>query len=201
MPVTTDLATAVEWLSGGGVVVFPTDTVYGVAVDPRSDAAIETLFDVKGRDPSVAVPLIAASPDQAAAALGPFSPDTRRLAEAFWPGPLSLIVDAPAVVSRSVHGGRGTVAVRVPNQPIACGLAAGLGFPITATSANRSGAPAVSRPGDLDAIAHDPRVLVLDGGPAPGGPPSTIVDARHRPAALVRAGAIGWDRVLPFLHG
>jgi L-threonylcarbamoyladenylate synthase len=123
----------------------------------------------------------------------------RRLAEAFWPGPLSIICDAPARVVAAVHAGRRTVAIRVPDHPIARALAAAFGGPVTATSANRSGEAPVDCAADLPWV-HDDRVLVIDGGNTTGGAPSTIVDARDRAPVLIREGAIAWDRVLHSLQ-
>jgi L-threonylcarbamoyladenylate synthase len=191
-----DVLKAAEWIRHAGVVAFPTDTFYGLAVDPSSTAAVRTLFDLKGRDASVAVPLIAASLEQVDAFCGPLAGATRRLALTFWPGPLSLVCAAPAGIAPSVHAGRGTVAIRVPAHDVARALAAAFGGPVTATSANPSGAPPARTAADLGAIAHDTRLMVLDAGDAPGGAPSTIVDARSDPPVLVRAGAIAWDRVL-----
>ena len=195
-----DLAEACRWLQAGGIVAYPTDTFYGLAVDPTSAVAVAALFDLKGRDPAVAMPLIAASAAQVhdVAAIDPAS---SRLANAFWPGPLSLVLDAAPVVARAVHAGRHTVAVRVPAHRVAQCLAAGSGVPITSTSANRSGEPPVSTVDDLGPLARDPRVLVVDGGATPGGRPSTIVDARAVPPRLVREGAIAWSRVLDCLNG
>ncbi len=191
-------ASAVAWLRSGNVVAFPTDTLYGLAVDPASEIAVRTLFHIKGRDTAAALPLVAGSRAQVEAwcAMGAAA---RRLADVFWPGPLSLICDAPASVVTAVHAGRRTVAIRVPAHPIARGLAAAFGSPITATSANRSGEPPAHRAADLDAL-DDNRLLVIDGGDTVGGAPSTIVDARVTPPVLVRAGAIDWNRVLHSLN-
>jgi L-threonylcarbamoyladenylate synthase len=190
------LAEAALWIRRGGIVAFPTDTFYGLAVDPRAAPAVDALFDLKGRDATVALPLIAASVEQVDVFCGPLAGTTRRLATAFWPGPLSLICTAPARVAAAVHAGRGTVAIRVPAHDVARALASAFGAPVTATSANPSGAPPARTMADLAPIAHDARLLILDAGDAPGGAPSTIVDARTDPPTLVRAGAIAWDRVL-----
>ena len=104
-----DLAPAAAWLARGGIVAFPTDTFYGLAVDPTSPAAVQALFDLKGRDASVAVPLVAASLAQVDAFCGPLTGATRRLALTFWPGPLSLVCAAPATcrarrARRAGHG-------------------------------------------------------------------------------------------------
>jgi L-threonylcarbamoyladenylate synthase len=146
------------------------------------------------------MPLIAASTAQVTA-VAVIDGASARLAAAFWPGPLSLVLDATPSVATGVHAGRFTVAVRVPAHRVARTLAAACGIPITSTSANRSGESPVSTADGLEEFARDPRVLLLDGGATPGGRPSTIVDARVGPPRLVREGAIAWNRVLDCLNG
>jgi L-threonylcarbamoyladenylate synthase len=193
-----DVATAVDWLRAGKLVAYPTDTFYGLAADPDSESAIRGLFALKGREASAAIPLIASSVAQVEMWSG-LSQISRRLADEFWPGPLSLICDAPSRVVAAVHAGRRTVAIRVPNHRVARALAAAFGAPVTATSANRSGEAPVDCARDLPWITDD-RVLVIDAGDTPGGSPSTIVDARDRAPLLIREGAIAWDRVLHSLQ-
>jgi L-threonylcarbamoyladenylate synthase len=193
-----DLAAAVEWLRTDGVVAFPTDTYYGLAVDPTSSRAVTALFELKGRSGDAALPLIGAAIEQVEAFVGPFDASTKRLAARFWPGPLSLICPAPPHVDAGVHAGQQTVAIRVPDHRVARMLAAAFGRPLTATSANRSGEPPARTAVDLDPV-FGASVLVVDAGPTAGGPPSTIVDARISPPALVRAGAVPWSRVLESL--
>jgi L-threonylcarbamoyladenylate synthase len=194
-----DLAPAVEWLRAGGIVVFPTDTFYGLAVDPASAAAVKELCALKGRAAGAALPLVAASKPQVEAFCGPLGSVAGRLAWRFWPGPLSLIFDAPETVAPEVHGGTHTIAVRVPAHRIARMLCSSFGVPLTATSANRSGEPAVVSADTLAEWSVDRRVLVIDGGTVVGGAPSTIVDARGSAPVLVRHGAITWNRVLESL--
>jgi L-threonylcarbamoyladenylate synthase len=188
------VAQAVDVLRSGGLVAYPTDTVYGIAADPRSDEAVERLFALKKRDPGAALPLIASNTGQAMAA-GELGPSELRLAAAFWPGPLSIVVPAQPIVSRAVLGPRNTVALRVPAHAVARELAAAFGFCITATSANPTGrAPAESGEQVLEILSDVD--LVLDAGRAPGGLPSTIVALGEDGPVLVRAGAIAWDRVI-----
>jgi L-threonylcarbamoyladenylate synthase len=195
-PARDALESAAALLSRGGVVAYPTDTLYGLAVDPRSAAAVERLFAIKRRRAEVAIPLIAASLAQVRQAVTSVPPVADRLASRFWPGPLTLILPAHPVVSEAVHGGRGTVAIRVPDHPVARGLAEAFGFPVTATSANRAAAPAASTADEaLEALGEELDV-VIDAGPTPGGLPSTIVDVTGAAPALVRAGVVPWDRVL-----
>lgn len=193
------LAEAVAALARGAVVAFPTDTLYGLGVDPRCPAAVDALFLVKGRTAERAVPLVAADLEQVFRDLGELTGAARRLAERFWPGPLSLIVPAPPTIVPAVHGGLGTVAVRVPAHPVARLLAALAGHPVTATSANRSGAPPAVTADEVAAALGDAVALIVDAGPAPGGLPSTIIDARGDRPVLVREGAVPWARVLESL--
>jgi L-threonylcarbamoyladenylate synthase len=189
-----DLLEAVAVLKSGGVVAFPTDTFYGLAVDPTSPKAVARLFELKGRPASVAIPFVAASRAQVTAWCG-LEGDAVTLADEFWPGPVSLICNAPKTIDPAIHASLGTVAVRVPAHAVARSLAYAWGSPVPASSANLTGQPPAVSVDDLAAIASDD-LLVIDGGPAAGGAPSTIVDARARPPQLIREGAIRWDRVL-----
>jgi len=193
------IARAVEALRRGGVVAYPTDTFYGLAVDPRRDDAVERLYGVKGRDGASAIPLIAGSMEQAEET-GSFSDSHRRLARAFWPGPLTIIVPAAPGLSRELLGLGTTIAVRVPAHPLACELANAFGYAITSTSANRSGQPPASTASDVTRALADAIDVVIDGGPTPGGPPSTIVELTDAGPRLVRPGQIAWERVLRSLE-
>jgi L-threonylcarbamoyladenylate synthase len=195
-----DLAAAADWIRRGGIVAYPTDTVYGLAVDPRSVAAVQALFDLKGRDARSALPLISDSLDAVVRACGPMDARSARLARAFWPGPLSIVLEAPTDIASDVHAGTGAIAVRVPAHRAARALAAACGGLVTATSANPSGRVPADSAAALDPIARDPRVFVVDAGPAPGGAPSTIVDVRRGDPRVLREGAIAWNRVLESLQ-
>lgn len=193
------IARAVDALAARRIVAYPTDTLYGLAVDPRNDEAVERLYTVKGRQAGVPIPLIAGSLEQAQE-LATFSDAELRVARAFWPGPLTIVLQPRQPVSQRVLGGGRTVAIRVPANSIACALASAFGFCITATSANRSGeAPARSADAALTALG-DAIDLVLDGGPSDAGPASTIVAIEASGPRLVRAGAIAFDRVLKSLE-
>ncbi len=195
-----DLAVAAQWLTSGGIVAFPTDTLYGLAVNVRDGAAVRRLFDLKGRSARAAIPLIASSTAQVVAATGALTAREAILASTFWPGPLSVVRDAPAWMSAEVHGGHRTIAIRVPNHRVARSLAEAFGGLIAATSANRSGEPPAAAAHDLGVIADDPRVLVIDGGRTQGGAASTLVDVRGSQPVCLREGAVAWDRVLNSLH-
>ena len=179
--------------------VLPTDTFYGLAVDIRNASAVRQLFALKGRDARAALPLIAADLAQVVACGGRLDAREAALAQAFWPGPLSIVRDAPSWIVPEVHGGHRTVAIRIPGHPVARRLCEAWGGVLSATSANLSGAPSVDRVEALGSLAQDPRVLVIDAGVTPGGLPSTLVDVRAARPVLLREGAIPWSRVLDFL--
>jgi len=191
---------AATWIRDGGVVAIPTDTLYGLAVDPFSRSAVARLFDVKRREPDRAVPLIAADRAQVEAHLGALDPLAARLAERFWPGPLTLLVPAPAALANGVAGPNGRVGVRVPGDAIARRVCAAAGRPVTATSANISGAEATADPEIVERTLGGAIDLLLDAGPVPGGRPSTIIDTLEGTPRLIRAGAIEWGDISAWLQ-
>ncbi len=193
-----DLAPAVAALHNGGVVAFPTETFYGLAVDPRSDAAVAKVFALKQRAPDQPLPLIASDSDQVAVHVGTLTPLAARLASRGWPGPLTLIIPASRHLCDAVHLSTGKIAVRVPADAVARALAARVGHAITSTSANISGEPPPATPDRVVASLGSGIDVLIDTGPTPAGLPSTIVDATGDVPVLVRAGAIPWDRVLEF---
>lgn len=189
---------AVDLIARGGVVAFPTETLYGLAADATDARAVERVFALKGRDRGVAIPVIAADRAQVTAWIGPLDPRAERLAAHFWPGPLTLALPAGARLPPALLAGGRTVAVRVSAHPVAAALARALGRPITSTSANRSGAPATPLADEVDAAFGDDLDGIVDAGACPGGPPSTVVDVTGAEPRLVREGAVPWDRVLEF---
>src|SRR6185437_9994737 len=159
---------AAAMIADGLVVAYPTDTLYGLAVDPRNADAVERLYALKGRPETAALTLIAADIDQLRA-VAELSAPSRRLAAAFWPGPLTIVLRAKAAVTPALAGGT-TVGVRVPAHVVATALARAAGFCVTATSANRSGATAASS-ADAAVAALPDLDAVIDAGPARGGSP------------------------------
>jgi tRNA threonylcarbamoyl adenosine modification protein (Sua5/YciO/YrdC/YwlC family) len=191
---------AAKWILNGGIVALPTDTLYGLAADPFSAAAVARVFEVKGRAAERALPLIAADATQVQAHLGTLDEVAARLAERYWPGPLTLLVAAPRALARDVDGGTGRVGVRVPADGVARAICRLVGRPVTATSANLSGAPATADPADVERTLGDRIDLLIDVGATRGGPPSTIVDLSGEAPSLVRAGAIKWEEILEWLN-
>jgi L-threonylcarbamoyladenylate synthase len=188
---------AAEMLREGLIVAFPTDTLYGLAVDPRNAGAVRRLYELKGRPEDSALTLIAADVSHVRAA-GDLTPPAERLAARWWPGPLTIIVRARPILAREALAGGATVGIRIPDCLVATAFARDTGFCVTATSANRSGAAAAATPTAIAAALPD-LDAILDAGPSRGGAPSTIVDASARDVTLVRAGAVPWERVLKSL--
>jgi L-threonylcarbamoyladenylate synthase len=180
----------------GGVVALPTDTLYGLAADPFSPAAVARVFEAKRRRSARALPLIAADHEQIVRCLGALPPIAERLAGTFWPGPLTLLLDAPAALASGVTGGTGHVGVRIPAHPVARALCFTCTIPLTATSANLTDRPATADPDEVERALGSRVEFLLDAGPISGGLPSTVVDVTGVTPRLVRAGAIGWDEVL-----
>jgi L-threonylcarbamoyladenylate synthase len=191
---------AAKWILNGGLVALPTDTLYGLAADPFSAAAVARVFAVKGRAAERALPLIAADAAQVTAHLGRLTAMGQRLADRFWPGPLTLLMAAAPALANDVSGGTGKVGVRVPADAVARAICVEAARPITATSANVSGDPATSDPDRVEQTLGDRIDLLIDTGTTPGGAPSTIVDVTGAEPTLVRAGAISWDDIHAWLH-
>lgn len=189
---------AAELIREGLVVAYPTDTLYGLAVDPRNANAVRRLYELKGRPEGSALTLIAADVAHARAA-GEMTPHAERLAAQWWPGPLTIVVRARPILACAMLGGGDTAGIRIPDHAVAVALARDTDFCVTATSANRSGAMAASTPGAVAAALPDVDAI-LDAGPSRGGAPSTIVDASARDVTLVRQGAVPWERVLRSLQ-
>lgn len=192
-------AAAIEVLRAGGVVALPTDTVYGIGVALDTPGGIERLFAAKRRPPDKGIMLLLHDAGQAAA-IGMVTPSARALAAACWPGGLTVVVPQRLDVRlpEALTGGAPTIGLRVPDHEAPRSLARGVG-PLPVTSANVSGLPEA---GDADAILAQLGAavdLVLDGGPAHGGPASTVVDCTGERAVILRVGAIGIDRVAAIL--
>ena len=185
-----DVARAVAVLRGGGVVAIPTETVYGLAADVANAAAVARVYAIKGRPPDH--PLIVHAHDIAAldGYAAEITPALRALAARFWPGPLTAIVARGPRTPRAVTGGQDTVAVRVPDHPLARAILAAFGGALAAPSANRFGRVSPTSAEHVRADLGDDVDLIVDGGRARVGIESTIVDLTGTVPAVLRAGAI-----------
>jgi L-threonylcarbamoyladenylate synthase len=184
------IASAMDALSLGELVGIPTDTVYGVAALPTQES-VGRLIAAKGRDSAKGIPLLVDSLDQVAT-MAHVSPAARRLAQRYWPGPLTLVVPLHEAgsVAPLLTGGRSTIGVRVPDHDVPRSLARELG-PLAVSSANLTGEPEARTADAVLASLGDDVGLVIDGGPSPGGVPSTVVEVpREGPPTVLREGAI-----------
>lgn len=188
-------AAAVTVLRAGGIVALPTDTVYGIAVALETPGGIEALFGAKRRPPDKGIMLLLADAAQAPS-IGQWPEAAATLAAALWPGGLTVVVPQrpdvplPAVLT----GGLPTIGLRVPDHAAPRALAAAVG-PLPTTSANVSGLPEASDAADIVEQLGPSVGLVLDGGPAHGGPASTVVDCTVEPPRVLRVGAIPAERI------
>jgi len=190
------IARAARVLQEGGVVAFPTDTVYGVGAHAFLPEAVGRLYVAKIRPADKAIPLLVAS----AAALPDLASEVPQaaydLAVHFWPGALTLVLRRATRVPDAVTSGGDTVAVRAPDHPVAQALIAALGAPLAATSANLSGqSPAIDAAGVLAQL--EGRIdLLIDGGVCPGGVASTVLDLTRTPPRILRAGDISAEDIV-----
>ena len=189
---------ALDHLKSGGVVVSPTDTLYGLVADVFNQDALERVFTIKGRASDLALPVLISDWAMVGVVAENKSDLAQRLAEKYWPGPLTLVLPKLPGVSCLVTGGRDTVAVRSPNHPVPQRLITQLGRPITGTSANLSGEP---NPQSLDEVRRqlgNSVDYIISYGPVPTGTASTIVDLTNGLPKLIREGAIPFMEIL---HG
>lgn len=196
MPDESAIEEAATLIRAGGLVAFPTETVYGLGADAGNAAAIERLYRVKGRPADH--PSIVHLPDADAVQDGwvaAWPPSARRLADAFWPGPLTVIAAAGPRPTPGVLGETSTVALRVPEHPIARALIRASGTGIAAPSANRFGRVSPTTAAHVHRDLGDDVDLILDGGPCQVGVESTIVDCRSDPPRLVRPGGIPLEQL------
>jgi L-threonylcarbamoyladenylate synthase len=193
------LPQALNVLRNSGIVAFPTDTVYGLGAIAFDLKGVDRLYGVKGRSHTKAIAILLAHPDSLAEVATEVSEDARRLAEAFWPGPLTLILTrhpkVPSVLSPSP-----TIGVRIPDHPIALDLLQAAG-PMAVTSANLSGRENTCTTQEVLAQLDGRVHLVIDGGRTPGGVPSTVIDCTQPQLQVVREGPIKAEQFLKALSG
>jgi len=182
-------------LRQGGLVAFPTDTVYGLGASANLPQAVEKVYQVKQRPRDRALPLLLADISQISEVAYPVSQVAWRLARAFLPGALTLVLPKSKSVPDIITAGGKTVAVRVPAHPIPVALARGLGTPIVGTSANISGQPSPLTAGEVSIQFGSKMELIIDGGRCPGGRESTVVDVTGEVPVMLREGAIAREKL------
>jgi L-threonylcarbamoyladenylate synthase len=189
------LQRAVDRLRAGGLVAFPTETVYGLGADASRDDAVKRVFEVKGRPGNNPLIVHVSDEDMARRVAGAWPAEASKLARAFWPGPLSIVVPRSARVSALACAGGPTVALRCPDHELTRGLISLFGGPIVGPSANRSGSISPTRAEHVREAFSEDLVLTLDGGPCTGGIESTVVALEPRGARVLRLGLIGAEEI------
>ncbi|MBI4296107.1 MAG: threonylcarbamoyl-AMP synthase [Chloroflexi bacterium] len=185
----------IEILKRGGIVAFPTDTVYGLGARFDYSQAVERIYRVKERPRTMALPLLLADPAQMSDVAVDVPMIAGRLAESFWPGALTLVLRKSKLVSELVTAGERTVAVRMPAHPVPLALIGGVGVPIIGTSANVSGQPSPVTAHEVDAQLNGRVDLIIDGGRCPVGVESTVVDVTGVVPVILREGAISLEQL------
>lgn len=194
------MAAAVDVLRRGGLVAFPTDTVYGVGADALREDAVDKLFTAKIRPRDKAIPVLLSKVSDLRRVARLIPPAAWRLAGAFWPGGLTLVLYKLAAVPDAVTAGGPSVAVRIPDHQLVTDLIEALGAPLAVTSANLSGQPSAVTADEVEAALCDSIDLLLDGGRSPGGVASTVVDLTQSPPRILRPGPITEQDLAPLWH-
>ncbi len=182
-------------LRSKGVLALPTETFYALAVNPFDPAALARLFTLKERPAAKPVLVLISGPEMLFQVVREVPAAAPRLMSAFWPGPLTLIMPGRQDLPPLLTGGTDTIGIRLPRQPLVCRLMTALGLPLTGTSANRSGQDPLIAAAQVEKEFGDEVDLILDAGPCPGGPPSSIVDVTVSPPRLVRTGAVATSAI------
>lgn len=194
MPITLNpddpLDEAVNAFKSGGVIAFPTETFYGLGVDPFNVKAVERLFMLKGRSFNDPIPIIAGDIEMLERLVETVPPVAGALIQRYWPGPLTLVFKARADVPELLTAHTGKIGIRVSSGPHAKRLIAELGSPLTSTSANPTGRPPAVEPYEVLAYFEDSIDVLIDGGRLAAERPSTVVDVTGERPALIREGAI-----------
>jgi L-threonylcarbamoyladenylate synthase len=182
----------------GGVIAFPTDTFYGLGVDPFNLDAVDRIFEIKGRKKNKPLLLLISSREQLKALVKNITHAHFTLMQVFWPGPLTLIFEPKLVIPQNVSAGR--IGIRQPGNPMTLDLISAFGQPITAPSANLAGEAPPTTAKQVDQSLGSFLDLIIDGGTCTGGEPSTLIDATRTPIQLVRPGAIQFCDIKAALH-
>lgn len=181
---------AANMLRSGEVVAFPTDTVYGIAADPRIEDAVKRLYAIKGRSPEKAIALLVSDASQLQAIAKGAPGYVSDLVGEFWPGGLTVVVQARSDAGIETGQPFSTVGLRMPDHMIPLSIISEMGRPLATTSANLSGSPSAKTAEEVAAQIGDRVGLIIDGGPCPGGRDSTVIDVTTDPPTIRRLGAV-----------
>lgn len=198
-PSPSAVARAALILRQGGLVAFPTDTLYALGADASNRLAVKRVFAVKGRNLRSPIPLLVADLTMAIQFVGELPEAGIRLAERYWPGPLTMVVPAPRSICTLLTAGTGRIGLRVPDAAVALAVIRQFGGPVTGTSANRSGARDPLDAYEVLRQLEDRVDFILDGGPVAAGRPSTVVDVTTSPPVIVRPGPVEQREIFDLL--
>jgi L-threonylcarbamoyladenylate synthase len=190
-----NLGHAIASLKLGDVIVFPTETVYGLGADALNPAAVEKVFQLKGRNPQIPIPVIVADRAMLKGLVEKIPPIARMLMEQFWPGPLTLVLPAASGTPKLLLNRTGGVGVRISSQHIATQLARELGRPLTATSANPSGQQAASTIEQAQNYFAGDIGIFLDGGQLPSKTGSSVIEVIDGGLKIIREGEISLEQL------
>jgi L-threonylcarbamoyladenylate synthase len=193
------IARAMEVVRGGGVVCFPTRCLYGLGADAFNPAAVERVFEIKQRPPGLPLLVLISRPEQLEELAAKVTPAARLLMERFWPGRLTLVLDARPEVPPRLTAGTGRIGVRLAAHPVARALVEAFGRPLTGTSANLSGGGGCRRIAELGPRVAGQVQLILDAGDLKGGVGSTVVDVTGESPAMIREGEVSRPEILAVL--
>ena len=185
-----------EVIHAGGVIVYPTDTLYGLGADPTNPDAVRKLFTIKSRQADQPILLLIKDANEVREWAAEITPRAERLMKKFWPGPLTLVFKAKPEVMAELTGGTGTIGLRVPGNALTRQLLASLGIALTGTSANIAGQPGPRTAREAAGAIGEMVGMVLDGGRTEGGNPSTVVDVSGDEPKVIREGAIPSREIL-----
>jgi L-threonylcarbamoyladenylate synthase len=181
---------AVRALKSGGVIAFPTETFYGLGVDPFNVEAVERLFKLKGRSFKDPIPVVVADMESVKGIVETVPPLAETLIERYWPGPLTIVFNAKETVPAVLTAHTGKIGVRIPGNPQTRRLVKAYGSPITSTSANPSGSPPAAKPSDVLDYFDGLIEVLIDGGTLTAEKPSTVVDVTGGRIEVIREGAV-----------
>jgi len=194
-PDETALNRAVEALQQGGILAYPTETLYGLGVDPFKEKALERLFHLKGRSPLSPVSILVRDSLMLREVVSALSPSAETLIKTFLPGPLTIVLPARDTLPEGLTAGTGKIGIRISAYPLMAHLFAGFPFPITTTSVNPSGKPAAKDANEIVSYFSEGIDCLLDAGPVPGGIGSTVVDMTDKDPVIIREGVISSKQI------
>jgi len=191
---------AAHMIKKGGIVIFPTRTLYGIGVDAFNSEAVNRVFQVKQRATRKPLSVLINSIDDVASLAAKIPAATLQLMEIFWPGRLTIVFSARPAVLSNLTGGTGKIGIRIPEHPVAVSLVTSYGRPLTGTSANLSGQPGTHCVDDLPSGIIKGADCVIDSGKLKGGMGSTVVDVTTMPPTIIREGEVSKEELFPYIY-